>query len=303
MEKEFARKRQELALKHKAAKAELDKSNKKLKQQAKSLSKKEQKDINKKIAASELELKAEQKSDVEKLEAEFSIEKCQPDEKVDALNFDAIEIGKEQDESSNIKNKQNSGQEKSEPKISKAEKRRRKKAEEERELQKRIQAAKDEQAKNLGKSSGFLEQKYISEYLQTMNLECFNIRSDGSCLYAAILKSQSDQSKSCEVEELRHRVAEYLEKNTEDYSGFIEGDFQEYLRGVVDGSVWGGELELTIISKLLDVNVTVVKWNGNTGCETNKFTPEIESSNVAIITYHRHLMQSEHYNGTITKQS
>ena len=90
MDKEFARKRQELALQHKTAKAELDKSNKKLKNQAKSLSKKEQKDVNKKISANELELKSKQKLEIEKLEAEYSINtsKTVPETNDSVINFD-----------------------------------------------------------------------------------------------------------------------------------------------------------------------------------------------------------------------
>jgi len=305
MEKEFAKKRQELALLHKSAKNDLDKSNKKLKQQAKSSSKKEQKDVNKQIAASELDLKSRQKSEIQDLESKYSVE-AKPAVETSVLNFDAIDIKSDEDivmmmdmykniESTNSTQPVQDTQ----PKISKAEKRRRKKADEERQLQKRIQAAKDEQAKNLGKSPEFLEQKYISEHLNELNLKTFSIRSDGSCLYAAILKSRTGNvSEGQTVSELRENVAEFLEKHQENYAGFIEGDFTNYLKGVRDGSLWGGELELTIISKILNVEVIVVKWNRNTGCEINKFCPESESSSRAVITYHKHLGQSEHYNGT-----
>ena len=135
--------------------------------------------------------------------------------------------------------------------------------------------------------------------MNELNLKTYSIRSDGSCLYAAILKSQIDNlSESQTVSELRENVAEVLEKNQENYAGFIEGDFTNYLKGVRDGSLWGGELELTIISKILNVEVIVVKWNRNTGCEINKFCPDNKSSSRAVITYHKHLGQSEHYNGT-----
>jgi hypothetical protein len=303
MEKEFAKKRQELAILHKSAKNELDKSNKKLKQQAKSSSKKEQKDVNKQIAASELELKSRNKSEIEELESKYAI-RPKPSVETSVLDFDAIDLKSDEDivmpictenESTDSRQPVQDAQ----PKISKAEKRRRKKADEERDLQKRIQAAKDEQAKNLGKSPAFLEQKYISEHLKELNLNTVSIRSDGSCLYAAILKSQTGHvSESQIVSELRENVAEFLEKHQENYAGFIEGDFTNYLKGVRDGSLWGGELELTIISKLLNIEVIVVKWNQNTGCEINKFCPENESSSKAVITYHKHLGQSEHYNGT-----
>ena len=172
---------------------------------------------------------------------------------------------------------------------------------EEKALQKRIEAAKEEQLKNLGKSPEFLEQKYITEFLKSLNLQSYNIRSDGSCLYAAIIKSCTIHIDK-KVEELRNLVATYLEENSDDYCGFVEGDFSEYLKGVKDGSLWGGELELTVISKILDLEIDVVKWNGSSGCEVNKFTPENKSSssNKAVITYHRHLMQSEHYNAAIS---
>jgi len=302
MEKEFAKKRQELALIHKSAKTDLDKSNKKLKQQAKSSSKKEQKEVNKQIAASELELKSRQKLEIEDLEKKYSFD-VKPAIETPVLDFDAIDIHSGEDIGKPSKIESNSEStthlQETQPKISKTEKRRRKKAEEERALQRRIQAAKDEQAKNLGKSPEFLEQKYISEHLKELNLKTFSIRSDGSCLYAAIIKSQNgDISKGLTVPELRENVAEFIEKYQENYAGFIEGEFTDYLKGVRDGSLWGGELELTIISKILNVEVNVVKWNQNCGCEINKFCPENESSSKAVITYHKHLGQSEHYNGT-----
>ena len=297
MEKEFAKKRQELALVHKSAKSDLDKSNKKLKQQAKSSCKKEQKDVNKQIAASELDLKSRQKSEIEDLESKYSV-KVKPPIETSGLDFDAININSD-DDTKIEPNSSTQPIQDAQPKISKAEKRRRKKAEEERELQKRIQAAKDEQAKNLGKSPEFLEQKYVSEHLKQLNLKSFSIRSDGSCLYAAILKSQTGHcSENRSVSELRDNVAEFLEKHQENYAGFIEGDFNTYLKGVRDESLWGGELELTIISQILNVEIVVVKWNQNMGCEINTFCPENESSSKAVITYHKHLGQSEHYNGT-----
>merc|ERR1712141_830306 len=94
--------------------------------------------------------------------------------------------------------------------------------------------------------------------------------------------------------------AEFLVKNEGEYSGFIEGDFQAYVTGVQNGSLWGGELEIIIICRLLNITVKVIKWDGRSGCSVNPYPAPLEGAiiNQATITYHRFLMQSEHYNGT-----
>lgn len=280
---EYARKRQELALAHKAEKSELDAKHKKLKKSAKNASKSERKDANKKVLEEEQALKAKHQQQIDEFDA-----KHKPTETNGDLSQPLLDL--------NINDAE------SQPKISRAEKQRRKKAAQEAEMKQRIETAKAETNAMIGKSPTFLEAKCIREFIDMAGLTAVEVPSDGSCLYAAVLKSMLVQAVGVDVSSLRGQTADVLERERDLYGGFVEGDFGEYVVGVRDGSLWGGELELTIISKILNTKITVIKWRDvANSCETNNYSPSDAETTTATITYHRHLMQSEHYNGTTPK--
>jgi len=301
---EFARKRQELSLAHKSAKSDLDKANKKLKQSSKTLTKKEQKVVNKQILESEQSLKAQQKQEVADLESRYNLSenntKVEDNGVSDFLAGLTVseEKGGEHSSANAVVNTAENVP--TQPKISRAEKQRRKKAAQEAELKKRIAEAQKEVNANIGKSPGFLEMKYINQTLENLSLKGITVPSDGSCLYAAVIESMIIQDSALTVSNLREKVAICLEQDPDSYAGFIEGNFNEYINGVRDGSLWGGELEITIINKLLQISITVIRWNDSAGTESRTYRAQ-DAATTATITYHRHLLQSEHYNGTRPK--
>jgi len=327
---ELARERQKLALTHKAQKLDLDKKHKQEKKQVKNTgTKAELKALNKKIAASEQRLKSNQKNEVDELISKYPSLKdntTSSDEFLQNLQINATTDSKIEDQEPTTNSEFNPTQRR----VSKAEKIRQKKRLEELELEKRVENAKLEDLKNLGQSKKFLEQKYISIWLKDNNRKSINIKSDGNCLFEAILQSQTlPDSKWSKLKiddrmvndinpsiaetttnnfqttkTLRLTIADFLINNQHEYKHYIPRNFEKYIAGLRSGDSWGGETELSVISKLLRIKITVVQWNGNYGVNKTEYKTFDESDcedglvNKATVLYYKFMMGSAHYNGS-----
>ncbi|WP_375326528.1 hypothetical protein [Candidatus Tisiphia endosymbiont of Nemotelus uliginosus] len=56
---------------------------------------------------------------------------------------------------------------------------------------------------------------------------------------------------------LRNRVVDYMLSNVNEYSGFITGDFDQYLNNMRDRNSWGGEPEIAVMGLMLDATINV----------------------------------------------
>ena len=301
---QFNKAREALAIKQKAEKADLDKKNVGKKKQAKGQSKAIAKEVNKECMKLVEELKGKHKMEVQELEKQFGIVKQDKDEPVVVKNDEAEEqTNVESPKLLKVKTDETPA-DVAPKKLSKAAKLRLKKEREEKELADRIAAAKLEENQNVGKSPSYLESLHIKKYLNQLNLKEISIKADGSCLFNAILESSQEsiqiQGSPTSQEDLRKIVADFLEKNKSEYSGFIENDnFDDYLTKLKSGENWGGHLEISIISKLLKMEISVLKWVSGSSCDLQKFRNfEGNVENSCLIVYYQHLMQSAHYNGT-----
>lgn len=187
-------------------------------------------------------------------------------------------------------------------KVTRAQKRRNKKAEENKERDKRI--AEQEEKNREGPRD--LETKSIKELLKGMGLELYNIPADGNCLYCAInhqLKVTGREVST--VSNLRKSTAKYMRNNKDDFLPFMyshdsdepvdESQFMEYCKEVETTKLWGSQLELKALSNILKCQIKIIQAAGQ---------PTIQGENFdgppLVITYHRHLYRlGEHYNSTI----
>lgn len=146
---------------------------------------------------------------------------------------------------------------------SKAARRRRKKAEQEAESQRRI----DTERANMGPSPKFLETESIEAQLKPKGMRIHPVAADGHCLYNAVVHQMSltehKTTVPATVEGLRSATADYLFAHKYEYIPFLEevnGDdeeFRNYCEQLRNEAVWGGQVELKVLAELLMVEIQV----------------------------------------------
>jgi len=160
-----------------------------------------------------------------------------------------------------------------------------------------------------------LENYYINQYLSSNNLKSIDIKSDGSCLFQAIIESTLPEKSLSHLtsSKIRSQVADHLVENKEQYLPFMELDsdnnetstFESYIEKLRNSEIWGGHLEIISMAKILDLEITVVQWNGQKGTDVQRFVDEGRSkssnsySGKCTILFYKHLSQSSHYNGAV----
>ncbi|XP_063973059.1 deubiquitinase OTUD6B [Diachasmimorpha longicaudata] len=188
--------------------------------------------------------------------------------------------------------------------ISKAQKRREKKALAERERNERII---EQEALNVfGKRN--METQAIKKMLGERNLMLYEIPSDGHCLYNAVahqLKNIGDIPLG--LQELRTKTAGHLRENMNDFLPFLSNpdseelfspeQYEKYCDNVASTSAWGGAIELQVLSKVLKCPIEVIQATGAPYIVGSEF----EISRKVTVTYHRHMYElGAHYN-SVTK--
>lgn len=186
--------------------------------------------------------------------------------------------------------------------ISKAQKRRDKKAAEDKVRRAEILAQEE-----LNKSGPrAVEMDTIKKLLAKRHLLIRPIASDGDCLYNAIRNQLDVTGRHVpDVSTLRNNTADYIESNKESLifymtnteTGDLMGDaeFDKYCSTVRNTPAWGGQIEITALSHVLKAPIEVIQGTGPTTIQGDS---EFSGPNL-IITYHRHMYSlGEHYNGT-----
>ncbi|KAJ0181948.1 hypothetical protein K1T71_002670 [Dendrolimus kikuchii] len=194
----------------------------------------------------------------------------------------------------------------SKTKVSKAQKRRDKKSQLERE---REDSIKLQEKENLNGPRN-IENLAIVTKLKERNLQIFSIPSNGDCLYQAILHQlQVRRQQKFTVEELRKNVANYIKQHKDDFVPFMsnpdtfemltDAEFEDYCDKIRDTKVWGGQLEIKALSNCLKCPINVIQATGPDSIEQGN---EFKGAPL-IITYHRHMYSlGEHYNSTVQRE-
>ncbi|XP_014485197.1 PREDICTED: OTU domain-containing protein 6B isoform X2 [Dinoponera quadriceps] len=188
--------------------------------------------------------------------------------------------------------------------ISKAQKRREKKAIAERERNQRII---EQEALNVfGKRN--VEMEAIKKILSERGLMVYEIPSDGHCLYNAVahqLKVNGEAPLS--LHDLRMKTADYLRENMNDFLPFLSNpdsedlltpeEFEKYCNDVAKTSTWGGAVELQVLSCILKSPIEVIQATGTPYIIGDQYT----NGKKVTVTYHRHMYElGAHYN-SVTK--
>lgn len=186
--------------------------------------------------------------------------------------------------------------------VSKAQKRRDKKAAEDKVRQAEILAQEE-----LNKSGPrAVEMDTIKKLLAQRRLLMHPIASDGDCLFQAIRNQLKLTERHVpDVSSLRHSTADYIVANKDTLIFYMtnadtgdsldDAEFEKYCLAVRNTPAWGGQIEITALSNVLKVPIEVIQA---TGPATIQGENEFDGPNL-VITYHRHMYSlGEHYNGT-----
>lgn len=194
--------------------------------------------------------------DVERLEAELEQKHQQELEKFgeiypDTSNLDAVAAGLAK---MNIENRP--------PRLSKVQKRRERRAAQERERQKMAEEADMDYMSTHRRK----EEEKLAAILAAKNLEMKYIPVDSHCMYRAI---QDQLSVSETLESLRVRTANYMREHIDDFLPFFSDpetgdayssdDFLSYCDDIVHNASWGTQLELRALSHVLRCPIEVVQ--------------------------------------------
>ncbi|XP_054007075.1 deubiquitinase OTUD6B [Hylaeus anthracinus] len=188
--------------------------------------------------------------------------------------------------------------------VSKAQKRRDKKANAERERNERII---EQEALNVfGKRN--VELQAIKKILQERGLMMFDIPSDGHCLYNAVAHQLKVIGETpLNFHELRTKTAVHLRENMNEFLPFISNpdsdnvlspeQYEKYCNDVAGTSAWGGAIELQVLSHVLKCPIEVIQATSASYIVGNEYS----NGKRMILTYHRHMYElGAHYN-SVTK--
>ncbi|KFO57243.1 OTU domain-containing protein 6B, partial [Corvus brachyrhynchos] len=184
------------------------------------------------------------------------------------------------------------------PRISKAQKRREKKAALEKEREERIAEA---EIQNLT-GARHLESQKLASLLAARHLEIKQIPSDGHCMYRAIEDQLKDHQNSWTVATLRNQTAQYMQSHFDDFLPFLTNpntgdmysreEFEKYCDDIANTAAWGGQLELRALSHILQTPIEVVQMDS-----PPIIVGEEYSGKPITLVYMRHAYGlGEHYN-------
>ena len=177
-----------------------------------------------------------------------------------------------------------------EKRVSKAQKRRDKKAEKERDRLEDIDRQDEENKKGLRHT----ETEKIKAILASKGLQIFDVPSDGDCLFSGIAHQLENSPK---VMELRKLVSDTLLSHRDDYLPFLslsEEAFEKYCEAMSSSPKWGGQVEITALSRALKKPIEVIQAEGP---PVQVGFDDFRDQKPIVLTYHRHYYGlGEHYN-------
>lgn len=182
--------------------------------------------------------------------------------------------------------------------VSKAQKRRDKKAALEKERDDRIAEAEIE---NLS-GARHLESQKVAQILSLRQLQIKPIPSDGHCMYRAIEHQLQERQNILTLTSLRCQTADYMQSHTDDFLPFLTNsatgemytrdEFEKYCNEVANTPAWGGQLELRALSHILKTPIEVIQADASPIVIGDEY-----SDKPITVVYMRHAYGlGEHYN-------
>lgn len=280
---------EELLVKHKKERKDLQAQIQSLKKSCAKGDKKKKKEITEQITLLEKNLDEKQNQELEQLKGLDNSDKDKDNE----VTTPEEEQNSEESESAEMKET---------TRVSKAQKRRIKKAVENKE---RLELIRAQELENR-KGPRIIEMDKIKQFLQELGLSIYSIPADGNCLYCSVnhqLKTTGREEYS--VSELRKITADYMRSHKDDILPFMSNEFdgdeefteeqyEKYCTKVANTTEWGGQIEILALSSALKCPIKIIQATASPMTQGEDFDgPPL------ILTYHRHLYRlGEHYNST-----
>ncbi|XP_060079846.1 deubiquitinase OTUD6B-like [Ylistrum balloti] len=281
-----------LSKKHKKERKDLQAQIQKLKHSVPKGDKKKKKEVMEQIAKLEHDLDEQQEAESQKLKAATA------DVSNAAERLGGLDMNDAESISTSSVGSASAAYVQEEKKISKAQKRRNKKLAKDREREEEI---KQQDIQNLS-GARHIELLKVKEALKSQNLQIFDIKSDGNCLYNAVNHQLEKIGKGSSNEALRNQVAKYMKENKDEFLPFLtkdngdmftEDDFEKYCQDTAHTTAWGGQLEVRALSQTLKQPIRVVQSEG----PSVHVGEEFDGQPSIVVCYLRHAFGlGEHYN-------
>ncbi|XP_041454346.1 deubiquitinase OTUD6B-like isoform X2 [Lytechinus variegatus] len=189
-------------------------------------------------------------------------------------------------------------------KLSKAQKRRNKKAQEEKEKAERIAIAEKDNVN----SARNIENRQFADITSKRNLQIKQIPSDGHCLYNAVVHQLSLQGIEEKMEVVRQKVSDYMKTNIDEFLCFLTkpdtGDmltadeYEKYCDDVANTAAWGGHHEMKAITEVYKKPIEVLQAEG----PLLKIGEHFDTQPI-MLSYHHHAYGlGEHYNSVMVRE-
>ncbi|XP_031628954.1 deubiquitinase OTUD6B [Contarinia nasturtii] len=275
---------EDIAVRHKKERKELQAKIQALKKTAGKGDKKKKKEVLEEIARLESDLDKRHADELAQAEKTTTVNS---DHEQDAINQNDVESIDDDDKT---------------VRVSRAQKRREKKLNEEKIRQAEILA--QEEINKTGPR--VIELNTIKNILAKRNLLLHPIASDGNCLYNALRNQLQVTGRNADdVQTLRNKTADYILQNKDSLIFYMshpdtgdcltDAEFERYCLDLKNTAAWGGQIEISALSQILQVPIEVIQA---TGPPTIQGDDKFKGPNL-VITFHRAMYSlGEHYNGT-----
>ena len=156
------------------------------------------------------------------------------------------------------------------------------------------------------------EHEAMQEQISSRGLQEQEIRSDGHCLYAAIADQLIDADIGLQpktkvngldrdhlvvepgYKTTRQIAASYISAHPDDFVPFLEEPLLDYVHTIRETGEWGGHLELLALAKAYDVNISILRGDGQV--DTIKGSSKSGAKPLWLAYYRHSFGLGEHYN-------
>ncbi|XP_068603415.1 deubiquitinase OTUD6B [Brachionichthys hirsutus] len=277
---------EQLAKQHRKEKKDLQAQIQKMKNAVPKNDKKKKKQLSEEIAKLEVDISKKHEEEFRQLKATAGTEE-EEEEVLNGVETLVMEDGEQEE----VK----------QPRVTKAQRRRDKKAAQEKERECRIAEAAVQNLQGVRHQEGLV----LAQKLAQLRLRIKEISSDGHCMYRAIedqLARRSKPALTMSVKELRSHTAEHMRSHADDFLPFLTNpntgdtyaseEFEKYCRDVEHTAAWGGQLELRALTHVLHLPIEVIQADAS----TIKIGEEFDNEPVTLVYMHHAYGLGEHYN-------
>lgn len=152
-----------------------------------------------------------------------------------------------------------------------------------------------------------IEQDAIDKLCEMNNVEQFDIKPDGHCLFASVLDQLNLRNKDFATEHpdcddiysLRKAACDYVREHRDDFIPYLFDettmqiqDVDEYTKEMETTAKWGGEIEILALAKVFDCPIAIMFSDR----PQQHFNEEGSNPELKLVYYKHSYSLGEHYN-------